>query len=323
MKIDQENNAAKTTKGGKPNLPLIIAIGAVLVVLIIAGIILAVSIRRGNENPVSSETSSISSVQESSEPQEPVSSEEEIPIVEDEFDPETGVLLEFADQAKQYPDFAGHIYIPNTLLDCDVAHRPADQSNSFYLDHNLDGEYDAYGTPFIDGRATLAAGAQQSTILTMYGHNSVNGDYFETVKSYKDMEFYKENPIIEFNTIHGSGTYKIIGYFTEYVMGDFFNYHDYIDLNEENFNKYLTELDKRNLYNSNIDIEYGDKLIALSTCNDDLHVPLNTPFRDVLVARKVRPGENPEVDVDKIEPNEDVVMPEAWVKKYGKQNPYK
>lgn len=321
MKIEQGNPQNPKKKANqKKNTFLIAVIAAVAVILVIACIFIVKNLSGDGEKDPSSSNSS-SSTSSTSSVSSTVSSEpdDEEELYEGEFDPDTGILVDFVDIYEEYPDFIGHISIPGTLLDSDVAHGA---DNAFYLDHKLDGSYDAYGTPFLDWRGFIDRGLQ-STILTIYGHNSVHGDYFEAVKSYKDIDFYKENPILYFDSIYGKGTYKILGVFTEYVYGDFFNYHDYIDLDEETFNKYMSEVDKRNYYDSGIDVKYGDKIIALSTCNDEIQGPLNTPYRDVLVARKVRAGEDEEINVDNIKPNEDVVMPDGWKVKFGKENPYK
>lgn len=240
---------------------------------------------------------------------------------EEEINPEYGILAKFTDKYLQNNEFLGHIRIPGTLLDSDVV---LGVDNSFYLDHNVLRESDLYGIPFVDYRASVGNGGQ-SSILTIYGHNSKNGDYFEAVKDYKEIDFLKANPIIEFDTLYGSGKYKIIGRFTEYVKPNtkFFNYHDYINLDESLFDEYMAELDKRNYYNTGIDVEFKDQLIALSTCNDEIQGALNTPYRDVVVARKVRPGESIAVDKEKILPNEDMIMPQGWQKKFGKVNPYR
>lgn len=320
MRIEQGNSGApkKPTGNGagknQKKILMIAAIAVVAVALIVGGIFLFKSL--GGEDEVVSSEPPISSDTPSSEPDEPVVDE-----VVDEFDPEYGILSKFVEQYEANRDFLGHISIPNTLLDIDVAMSP-DESNSYYLERNLAKEYDPYGIPFADGRARFGHGIQ-SPIATIYGHNSKNGDYFEGVKSYKDIEYYKQNPIIEFDTIYGSGKYKIIGVFSMFVKGDFFAYHDYTNVDEADFDKYLTELDKVNYYDSGIDVEFGDNIIALSTCSDEIINSTTTPYRDVLVARKVRPGEDVEVDVENIKPNLDMVMPEGWVKKFGKENPYK
>ena len=256
----------------------------------------------------------------------------------DEFDAD-GILLELSDLYKLNKDVIGWVNIPGTQLDYPVAKKSVGENptaeevkiaNEYYLTKTLEHKHDPYGTPYVDYRATFANGYQSDNI-TIYGHNSKDGAFFETVKEYANIDFYKENPIVNFNTIYGSGEYKIIGHFTEFTDSvtaekegiEWFNYHDYVEMDEKLFNKFMTNLDARNFYNTGIDVEYGDSILTFSTCNDDIQGPVDTPYRDVLVARKVRPGEDSTVDVDKITENTDMIMPAGWIEKFGKENPYK
>lgn len=315
MRIEQGNSSApkKPSGGAKSNKPfIIIGIAVVAIALVVAGFFLI----KGMSGKPNDDTSSITPV--SSEDNTSSTDEGDVPEVVDEFDPELGILTKFVDQFMLNREFIGHISIPNTLLDIDVV---LGADNSYYLNHNLNRESDPYGIPFADMNARFSH-ENQSPIVTMYGHNSKNGDYFEAVKSYKDIDFYKENPLIQFDTIYGSGTYKIIGTFSMFVEGDFFKYHHYHNVDEKDFNTYLKELDRVNYYETDIDVKFGDNLIALSTCSDEIIESPTTPYRDVLVARKVRPGESTEVDTSKIVPNQDVVMPDGWIKKFGKKTPF-
>ncbi|MFZ2537506.1 MAG: class B sortase [Oscillospiraceae bacterium] len=257
----------------------------------------------------------------------------------DEFDKD-GILLGLSDLYQLNNEVIGWINIPGTKLDYPVAKRPNNEdpkiANGYYLNHTLEKKINPFGTPFSDYRATFANGYQSANV-TIYGHNSKSGDFFETVKYYKDIEFYKENPIINFDTIYGKGQYKVIGRFTEFVDPNqpFFAYHDFVDFNpnaadavqnaeaQARHNEFMTELGKRNYYESGVDVKFGDNFITLSTCNDEIQGAQDTPYRDVLVARKVRPGEDATVDVSKIQKNTDVIMPAGWIKKFGKENPYK
>lgn len=288
-------------------------IGAAVLVVII----LCVSLFSGGD----SESSNVTTPSEQTTATTPgdMPADEDI-VVQPEFNEEYGILMKFTEEYETLgDDFLGRISIANTLLDSNVAQG---DDNAFYLDHDFDSEYFIYGVPFVDFRAIVANG-YQSDVLTLYGHNSSNGDYFEPVKDYRDIDHYKENPIVQFDTLYEEAKYVVIGYFVEYVQGDFFGYHDYVDFNQEGYNNYMTELDKRNYYDHDIDVQFGDKFIALSTCNDDIQGPTNTPYREILVARKLRAGETiNDIDLGSISPNEDCIMPEGWQTKNGKVNPY-
>ncbi len=240
---------------------------------------------------------------------------------EEEIDAETGVVKDFVDLYKTNSDVVGWIKIPGTKLDLAVA---KGKDNSYYLNHTLEKTSDAFGVPFADFRTTFSP-SYQSTNVTIYGHAAKDGSFFSPVKDYKDLDFYKKHPVMTFNTIYGKGEYKIIGRFMEYVDGNnekMFNYHDYVDLNEASVNKFIDNVKKRSYFVAPVDAKFGDQFITLSTCNTEIVNSNKTPYRDVLVARKVRPGESVDVDVAKAENNVDQLMPDGWVKKFGKKNPF-
>lgn len=238
-----------------------------------------------------------------------------------ETDPNTGITRDFEELYKINPDIKGWISIPNTGLDQPVVQG---HDNAEYLNLNIKKQKAGLGIPFVDWRATIEQG-QQSDVLTIYGHAAANGTYFAPVKKFKDIEYYKTHPTLNFNTVYGDGIYKIIGFFMEDVGSDntkMFNYHDKIELTEKDFNAYISEMNKRSYFNTGVDVKYGDQLVALSTCDEDVIKGTATPFRVVLVARKVRDGESAKVDTSKATINKAMVMPDKWVSAKGKANPY-
>lgn len=246
-------------------------------------------------------------------------------------DNEYGIDSDWVEAYEKNSDFVGWLTIPGTQLDLPVV---KGSDNSYYLDHTLEKQYNAFGVPFADYRTTISP-SYQSDNITIYGHAAANGSFFTPVKQYQDIEFYKEHPILEFDTIYGKGVYKIFafgiinadasGYSRNpnlYPAGDTFNYHDYNDLTETVFNSFVQEIRRRSYFIADVDIQPGDKIITLSTCDTEIMNSLSTPYRAVLFARKVRDGESVTVDVSQAEPNLEVVMPAAWVKKYGKNTPF-
>lgn len=240
-------------------------------------------------------------------------------------DPETGVIEELSEMYKVNNDLIGFLNIPDTKLRYPVTQG---EDSKYYLDHTLYKEYNAFGVPFLDHRATVIDGFE-SAFLTIYGHSAKDGTFFAAVKEYKDFEFYKKHPIVEFDTIYNKGKYKVMGFFMEDVRRDNlkrFGYHDYIDkasddeASDKYVQDYIDNVLSRSYFDTTVDVNPDDQFIALSTCDTEVN---NTDYRVVLVARKVRPGESTEVDVAGAKINEDVKMPEGWIKKKGKDSPHK
>ena len=64
---------------------------------------------------------------------------------------------------------------------------------------------------------------------------------------------------------------------------------------------------RRSLFDTSVDVEYGDELLTLSTCTYEFK-----EARFVVVARRVRDGEDSKVDVDQAVVNEDAYYPAVY-----------
>ena len=134
----------------------------------------------------------------------------------------------------------------------------------------------------------------------------------------KYIDFLKETPVIDFNTLYQDNRYKIISVFiinTNEEHGEVFDYTKYVYFkNSDEFYKYILEVMDRSKYNTGVDVEYGDELLTLSTCDG------STGFEDlrlVIVARKVRENESPEVDTSKITWKNSVKYFDAYNNAFG------
>lgn len=225
----------------------------------------------------------------------------------------SGKLLPNAEALlKINPETAGWIKIEGTNVDLPVVLRKnAEDGNTYYLTHNFYGEEAKAGTIFADYRTTIEANRQSDNIV-LYGHNEADNSMFGDLDRYKkNIEFYKEHPIIQFNTNYEAGQYKIIGYFVTNVLpsqardGVVFDYHNYIDMDEDRYNDFISNVMLRTQINTGVDCKYGDKFITLSTCSSEFE-----PSRFVVVARKVRKGEDPNVDTSLASINKNAKEPD-------------
>ncbi|WMJ22125.1 class B sortase [Paludicola sp. MB14-C6] len=234
------------------------------------------------------------------------------------IDKKTGVVKDFNKLYEINKDTIGWLSIPETRLDLPVAKA---SDNTYYLNHTITKKSYSLGIPFADSKATFTKD-KQSNNITIYSHAAKDGSYFAVLKNYKDVAFYKSHPNITFNTIYGTGNYKIIGLFMEDVSDNnkaMFNYHDYTDMNEAQFNDYVANVMKRNYFKTSVDTKFGDQLITLSTCDYEVN---NTDFRIALVARKVRAGESAKVDTGSAVKNANQMMPARWYEKKDIKNPF-
>lgn len=167
--------------------------------------------------------------------------------------------------------------------------------NTYYLTHTYDDRKNKAGAIFMDYRCTLSE-EYTSPNIVLYGHNQEDGTMFGNLKHYKNnVDFYKNNPIVVFNSEFGIGDYIIFGYFVTNAYesqdsnGEVFHYHDYIETlnNESTFNWYMGQVNERNQIIPPIEVAFGDKLLVLSTCSNEF-----SDSRFVVFARKVREGED-------------------------------
>lgn len=204
-------------------------------------------------------------------------------------------------------DIAGWITIDGTDVDYPVLfdHKcPEDMnpeewlSNSYYLDKGLDGEYARGGTLFMDYRNVFGFDEEeQSDNIVIYGHNMANDTMFGSLRKYRqDYSFYDENPVIWLSSNYKDYQYVIFGLMI--TSGNWytdFRYWDMEDLSSEDDFKYYVDTVKQNsLVDTGVDVQYGDKLLTLSTCYADAD---NSRF--IVVARRLREHETSMDNIDR------------------------
>lgn len=229
--------------------------------------------------------------------------------------PEGSINEEYAAYYDANKDFVGWITINGTNVNYPVVQG---EDNDFYLHHNFNGEEEFAGTIFTDYEGRFGPNEMPNNTI-LYGHNMLYKYKFSALNNYNNnIQFLKDTPVIDFNTLYKDNKYKIISVFitnTKEEHGEVFNYTNYVYFrNSDEFYEYIKEVMDRSKYSTGVDVEYGDELLTLSTCDG------TTGFNDmrlVIVARKVRENESPEVDVSKITRKESVKYFEAYDEVYG------
>ncbi|MBQ3162759.1 MAG: class B sortase [Oscillospiraceae bacterium] len=235
-----------------------------------------------------------------------------------ETEPPPLVLLEsMKGFVEDNPDTAGWITVPNTNIDNVIVQT---DNNDYYLDKDFDGNYNIAGQLYIDFRCIANDyNDNQSDNLIIYGHNQADGTMFGTLKKYKikkdstkNFDFYLENPTFTFSNLYEEYTYKIIGMFVIEVEpyqtrdGLIWDYHNYVNFTKKkSFSAFEENLLARTAVNTGVDFNEDDKFITLSTCSNEFE-----PSRFVVIGRRVRDGESPEVNVSLAEINSDMLEPD-------------
>ncbi len=227
------------------------------------------------------------------------------------YDDEISLEDRFKALAAINPDIVGWIFISNTNIDYPVLYNEDDPS--YYLHHNYKREISRYGSIYIDSACKIREEISKNIII--HGHHMRDKSMFADILKFSDIDFYKENPVIEFDTAQERANWKIISLFKTNTLpsqGKIFNYCIPSFKNSEAFLKFVNEIRIRSLIDTPVDVNEEDSLITLSTCSYEFE-----DFRTVLVARKVRPGEDRFVDTSTAKKASNPLMPACHYERYG------
>lgn len=213
-------------------------------------------------------------------------------------------LLEKAEELlAQNPDTIGYISIEGTDVDNPVVQTV---DNDYYLHIAFDGTDHRAGTVYMDFRDVFSwEEDMHSENIVLYGHNMADNSMFGSLRRYRqDLEFYKEAPIIKFSSNYKEYSYVIFGLvitagsaappnddlYADPMTWEGFPYWNMEELDDEkHFNYYVDTVETMNMIENNVDVEFGDDLLTLSTCYSD-----EDNSRFLVVARRLREDETEE-----------------------------
>ena len=181
---------------------------------------------------------------------------------------------------EQNNDMVGWIQIEETTIDFPVMQKKS--IKNYYLPRNFNKEYSFGGLPYVQENCDVFA---PSDNVIIHGHRRSDGSMFYALLKYKDVEFYHQHPIINFDTIYECHQYEIIAVFSIKVNtgNDKFPFYNYINFTSSaDFDKYVDTCKEYALYDTKVTAEYGDKLITISTCDFSI-----TDGRFLVVAKRI------------------------------------
>lgn len=177
---------------------------------------------------------------------------------------EEGRLNCYVELSNRNSEMVGWLRIPKTGINYPVMQQ--EDNNSFYLNHNFDKKKQSGGLPMLDYQCDID---KPSDNLIIYGHNMRNGSVFNGLLNYKKEEFFRENKTIVLDSLYEHREYLVIAVFNTKVGSDKeFRYHDFVDtLSKEDFDRFISDVRERSIHKTDIDAQFGDSLITLSTCS--------------------------------------------------------
>lgn len=230
---------------------------------------------------------------------------------------EQGRLLQFKDLLAKNEDVKGWITIPDTNIDY-VVMQSSDEDPEYYLFKDINKEYLKAGSLFLDSNSSIEDNTKN---LVIHGHNMTSTDnMFHYLMNFKKLDYYKERPVFTFDSIYQTGQWKIFAVFITNGTSKkepFFDYTRSTFTDSSDFLNFIYQLRIRSMYQiDTVDVNENDQIITLSTCSYEVK-----NYRTVIVARRVREGEDPTVDVDSVSVNDAPLYPGTWYYRYGGKAP--
>ncbi len=220
---------------------------------------------------------------------------------------------------KENKDFIGWVRVNNTKIDNPVYKT---DNNDYYLTHNQRGEESRYGAVFAHSENIIKEGKTEKNVV-LFGHNMKDGMMFGELKKLRNINFYKQNPTIEFTSLYSdTEVYKIYAVFVLNAVrqddgGHMYNIYKNKFSSDENFNFWYEEALQRSFIKTTVDVNKEDEFLTLVTCSNDF-----PNARLVVMARKTRENEGTFVDTENAILNKNVKYPKAWYKKRGLSYPF-
>lgn len=170
------------------------------------------------------------------------------------------ISIDFTKLSNTNKDVVGWIRFNN-----DKVNSPFVQSsdNSYYINHSFNKQKNSLGTIFMDYRNNTL----KDRNVVIYGHNSVSGTMFGSLKQALKKEFFdtKGNEIIEIIDLNNNiYHYEIFSIYTitkeeYYITTDFESDDKYLE--------FLNTIKKRSIIKFDTELTALDRILTLSTCN--------------------------------------------------------
>lgn len=182
-----------------------------------------------------------------------------ITIDEKEEKEEEKYSVDFEELKKVNSDTVAYLKVNNTNIDYVVV---KGNDNSYYLNHNFYNEYNIAGWVFADYKNKLD-GTDRNLII--YGHSTKDGSMFGTLGETQKREWQENGDnLIVLITENEKALYQVFSTYT-IVPEDYYITTEFSS--DEDFKEFINELKSRSNYDFNVDVDAGDSILTLSSCN--------------------------------------------------------
>lgn len=190
-------------------------------------------------------------------------------------------MLQLGELQKDNKEIIGWLEIEGTNINYPVLQTI---DNDYYMTRDYKKEKSKYGSIFLDKDYNWET---PSSNLLIYGHNKNTDKMFGDLLKYANEEFYNEHKKIKFTTIEEDAEYEILSVFYSRVYykseTDVFRYYHFVNANnQDEYNDFVYNAKKASIYDINVNAQYGEQLLTLSTCEYS-----QEDGRFVVVAKKI------------------------------------
>lgn len=195
---------------------------------------------------------------------------------------ETENMKKVATLQKENQDVKAWLQIDDTIINYPILQGT---NNDYYLNHNYKNNYSMYGSIFAKSECSFT---NSFSNIIIYGHNMKDGQMFNELLKYKNKDFYNEHKTFTIATEQEENEYKIVSVFKSRVFyqdeENVFRFYNYTKFNNaKEYNTFIENCKKIQLYDTETSAEYGEQLVTLITCE---YSQENGRF--VVVAKKVK-----------------------------------
>lgn len=148
-------------------------------------------------------------------------------------------------------------------------HLMSDDGSSFYLNRDINGNYDGRGVPFVDFRNDF--NGRKSIV---YAHSSVYGNGpFQALQNYHNNPgYYQNNKTITINYNGRTYTYLIFSVYVSTATDEYsdgLEYYYRMDYSDAEWGEVIQSYKNHSEYETGVSVNSNDKIIILQTCSMD------------------------------------------------------
>lgn len=159
-------------------------------------------------------------------------------------------------------DTIGWVRIEGTVIDYPVMQTP--DNPDFYLTHGFNKESSVYGMIYMDAGCSLEEDCRN---YLLYGHHMKNGAMFASLEKYESEEYFREHPVIGFDTLTETCDYEVAAVLklpASMITAEFS--HMLAAGSKERYEALIRYAKENSLYDTGISVQWPEQLLTLTTC---------------------------------------------------------